>query len=84
MPRNYTRANATNRAHAEPHIRFVGTPDDAKAEFLFDPQTSGGLLVAMNEGQVEDFVQRCRDGGVLQTAIVGRVLQREDARLILS
>jgi selenide,water dikinase len=34
-----------NRREFEPRIEYSGSPDPARAALLFDPQTSGGLLL---------------------------------------
>jgi len=39
-----------NRRHFEPLVAWAGTPDEVLRVLLFDPQTSGGLLLAVPEG----------------------------------
>ena len=63
---NLTRANATNLAHIE---KSLIADDDAdlhgvRAGFLFDPQTSGGLLIAVDEAAV-DSVTNATKGTVI-------------------
>jgi selenide, water dikinase len=43
----FTRASATNRAHAAADLLLAPNLDRLRVEFLFDPQTSGGLLLAV-------------------------------------
>jgi selenide,water dikinase len=52
-----------------------GVTDD---DFLLlcDAQTSGGLLVALPDGQAERFAERCRKRGAERATVVGRVLER--------
>jgi selenide,water dikinase len=38
-----------NRSEFEPRVEYSGTPDPALAALLFDPQTSGGLLLLVPE-----------------------------------
>ena len=47
-----------------------GTPDWARG-LLCDPQTSGGLLVAVRADRASDVVDRCRAAGFGQAAIIG-------------
>ena len=49
-----------------------GCPDWQRA-LLTDPQTSGGLLVAVGPEAAKGWVQRLRDAGYPLAAIVGRV-----------
>jgi len=51
-----------NRDHAAPHVEIVADLSVAEREALFDPQTSGGLLVALPadaaDGYAEALVRR--------------------------
>jgi selenide,water dikinase len=61
-----------NKKHFEPEISFdasIGEPDQM---LLFDPQTSGGLLLGMPQEKVEAFLSRAQE--LSQAAwVVGRV-----------
>jgi selenide,water dikinase len=81
---NRTRANASNRAFVEPSLRLAPGLDDVHVEFLVDPQTSGGLLVAVPPTQAEVFVQRCHDSGLDAATVVGSVQQRGEHGLVVS
>jgi selenide,water dikinase len=58
--------------------RTEAAPEVTESDFLLlcDAQTSGGLLIALPEGQAEAFAARCRDRGAARAAVVGRVLER--------
>ena len=45
-------------------------------EVLYDPQTSGGLLTAVNAAQADALLQELREAG-LPAAIVGEVTEKE-------
>lgn len=61
-----------NKAYFEPKIRFDASIDEANQMLLFDPQTSGGLLLGVPQEKVEAFLSRAREIG--QAAwVVGRV-----------
>ncbi len=44
---------------------------------FFDPQTSGGLLIAMEDGAADAFLRRAADGGCF-AVVVGEVLEGKD------
>jgi selenide,water dikinase len=46
-------------------------------ELLFDPQTSGGLLIGVDAGRAEELVAALADAGDAQAAVIGRVLEAE-------
>ena len=78
-----TRASATNRTYVEPGLRVEGKPDPARVEFFYDAQTSGGLLISVPADQADDLVLNVRKRGAAAACIVGEVLERVDAALIL-
>lgn len=77
----HSRANKTNQAHVQAHVD--GSVDDPRSAFLWDPQTSGGLLVAVGADRADEFVARCVDGGAGDAAVIGRVLERGPAAIVL-
>jgi selenide,water dikinase len=61
-----------NKKHFESQVQFAGSIDDASQMLLFDPQTSGGLLLGVPEKQLDPFLARARELG--QSAwVIGRV-----------
>jgi selenide,water dikinase len=50
-----------NRRFFEPTVTFAATLSDAQRMLLWDPQTSGGLLLAMPPDRVPAFEQACHD-----------------------
>jgi len=80
---NKTRASATNRRFSEPNMRIEGQPDETRIEFAFDAQTSGGMLISVEESRGEELVQRVREEGGVAACIVGCVLPQEDVPLII-
>lgn len=53
---------------------------EALLPILYDPQTSGGLMVALPAEQAEGYVLALRERGNAAVAVVGRVLPLEGAR----
>jgi selenide, water dikinase len=51
---------------------------DAMVELAFDPQTSGGLLIALSADEAVAILADLQQGGNLDAAIIGRVEDRGD------
>ncbi|MGV8928670.1 MAG: selenide, water dikinase SelD [Brevundimonas sp.] len=49
--------------------------EDWRRDLLTDPQTSGGLLIAVAADQAEALLTLARDQGFVRAAVVGRVLE---------
>ena len=80
---NKTRASATNRGFAQPHLKCDDHLDAELLEFAFDAQTSGGLLISIAPEKAERLVSQIRTGGVDAACVVGRVEPRKDAALVI-
>jgi selenide,water dikinase len=67
-----------NRIHVEKHAVFEEGVEEVYLDLLCDPQTSGGLLVAIPYEQADNALKALIDAGVDRPAIVGRVTALED------
>ncbi len=65
-------ASSTNREAVEGHLVMDATVDEARVELMFDPQTSGGLLISIGQEAGESLLARLRDAGE-HAAIIGTV-----------
>jgi selenide,water dikinase len=63
-----------NRASVEGLLDFVGDFDEARQTLIFDPQTSGGLLVSLPAARAEAYVEVLRTRGIASATVVGEVL----------
>lgn len=52
-------------------------------DLLYDPQTSGGLLIAIPEQKAEEMLACIKRAGYGEAAIIGRVLTNEGSQVIL-
>jgi selenide,water dikinase len=66
-----TQTTKTNRAHGAGRVR--GTLDPFWDALVHDPQTSGGLLIAVEAGAADELVTRMRDAGVEHATRIGEV-----------
>jgi selenide, water dikinase len=67
-----------NREFFGPRTSINDEISDAMAELAFDPQTSGGLLIALPEDDATALLAELQQGGNLDAAIVGRVEPQGD------
>ncbi len=59
----------------------LDAPDTARAAFLYDPQTAGGLLAAVPEAKAESLLERLQEQGY-RAAIVGKVTAQDGPKII--
>jgi selenide,water dikinase len=70
-----------NREFRERMIDFSPSLDNVFRDILFDPQTSGGLLICVSEGAEEGLLERLQEKGSGQTAIIGSVVADPKGRI---
>ncbi len=80
---NHTRASSSNRSYAESITRVEGTPDATGIKMVFDPQTSGGLLISVPEKSAEKVVAQARDAGAEASCVIGFVTEQEGETAIV-
>ena len=78
----YTAAGQRNRNHTGPFVRFENVPFPME-EILFDPQTSGGLLLAAAPQDAAALEQELRAAG-LPAAIVGKILEKQTTEITVN
>jgi len=64
-----------NREHARGNVRIDPGVPSWWRDVLFDPQTSGGLLVALPAGSADEFVNALRERGKPHARVIGRVTE---------
>jgi len=72
-----------NRDFYSPRIDNTTSLSAAQLDILFDPQTSGGLLMACGPDDADLLLSRLRQGGVIEAAVIAEVLSSPAGRLIL-
>ena len=78
----YTAAGQRNRNHTGPFVQFENVPFPME-EILFDPQTSGGLLLAAAPQDAAALEQELRAAG-LPAAIVGEILEKQTTEITVN
>jgi selenide,water dikinase len=61
-----------NREFVTPHVRFADSIDAANRGILFEPETSGGLLIALAVDQARSYVAQAQVDGI-DARIIGEV-----------
>ncbi len=72
-----TGVNAYNRDLVEKNTRFEIEMPQWHREIVYDPQTSGGLLVALPENQGINLINALKDAGENGSRIIGNVAARQ-------
>jgi selenide,water dikinase len=70
-----------NRAFYGKYVTFAEAVEEYQQMLLFDPQTSGGLLLAIPDEKLEDFISRAKE--IDQPAwVIGEVVDREGIEVV--
>jgi selenide, water dikinase len=77
----YSGANERNAEYSLAHTSFADDVSEEMRAVLFDAQTSGGLIIALPDEEVDDVVREMRDAGVDPVAIVGRITERSEGKI---
>jgi selenide,water dikinase len=72
-----TGSNKANRRLAEGFWKATASIAFEEEELLFDPQTSGGLLLAVPAGQCDDLLTGLKAAGIEAAAHVGEVVESQ-------
>jgi selenide,water dikinase len=82
VPANRSGGLASNRAHFMDRVRLASPAAEAMADLLFDPQTSGGLLVAIEATEADAATARFAAAGVPAVRI-GRAVGPAETALVV-
>ena len=83
LGRNKTRGMATNKEHFSSSVRASKGADLVLVDLCYDPQTSGGLLIAVAPSEADTLAAELDRNGV-RASRIGEVTAPQDARVILS
>ena len=82
MAANRSGGLSSNRAHFADRAQLASPKAEALGDLLFDPQTSGGLLVAVGAGEADAAAARFAAAGVPAVRI-GRATSRSAMALVV-
>jgi selenide,water dikinase len=69
-----TGSNKANRKLVAGYVEIEGSRSAKQQELLFDPQTSGGLLIAVAAAQADDLIAALKKEGIDAATRVGEVV----------
>jgi selenide,water dikinase len=73
---------ATNKEHFGPGMSIVAGVSESQRDIVFDPQTSGGLLISVSAEGSDAVAGELKKAGI-SASFVGSVLKQSDKRLII-
>jgi len=69
-----TGSNKANRKISEGYLQMSAKISREEEELLFDPQTSGGLLLSIPESQAKQLINELKTVGVETAVKIGEVI----------
>jgi selenide,water dikinase len=72
-----------NREFRREMINIADTVPRAVQDVLFDPQTSGGLLIGVSSGDAGNLVAALHKAGIHDSAIIGTVVEEPVERIMV-
>ena len=72
-----------NREFREGMVEFGRSVDRLTQDILFDPQTSGGLLISVSRDVSESLVRELKSDGVPEAVIIGEVMSTPEEKIFV-
>lgn len=72
-----------NKEFRDQMIGFAETVPRALQDVLFDPQTSGGLLISVSDNQAAALVAALKDAGIGDAAQIGKIIHDPDEKILV-
>jgi selenide,water dikinase len=72
-----------NKEFREQMIAFDETVPRALQDVLFDPQTSGGLMISVSGNQVTALIEALKDAGVGDAAQIAEIIHGPDEKILV-
>ncbi len=71
-----------NRDFYAPIVEFKGKIPEYQRDILFDPQTSGGLLIVLAPAASQKLVKRLHESGI-DAVTIGKVIEQPEHKIIV-
>lgn len=73
----------SNQAYLEAHVQLLCRDHRERLPLLYDPQTSGGLLMAVAPEAADGLLSALHQHGVRHAALIGEFLQDTPSRILI-
>jgi len=73
-----------NREFRECMVDFAPSVDRLVQDILFDPQTSGGLLICVDRKNADELLEKLKEKGMDNAAIIGNVAIEPKGRIVVT
>ena len=70
-----------NRDYRKKLVDFSPTVPPHLQAILYDPQTSGGLLIAVSKAKATQLLKKLHDQGIKEAAVIGKVMGEHKGRI---
>jgi len=72
-----------NREFYAPIVKLSSSLDRSVADALYDPQTSGGLLICVDRESADDLLNELIKKGMEKSAIIGKVVSEPKGKIVV-
>ena len=72
-----------NRQFSGCRVDFPASLDPVVQDILFDPQTSGGLLIGVDRNSAGDLLSELQEKGMRESAVIGKVTEDHEGRIVI-
>jgi len=70
-----------NKQFRSKMVKLAGGLSDYLEDILFDPQTSGGLLISLSAAKADSLLARLHQAGVVEATVVGEVVSQPKGKI---
>ena len=73
-----------NKEFREPMVEFSSSVNPIVGDLLFDPQTSGGLLICLDKDEADKLVKELHQKGIDKSAVIGQVISAAPEKILVN
>jgi selenide,water dikinase len=73
-----------NKAFRERMVEFSSSVNPLIRDLLFDPQTSGGLLICLDRDEAGKLVDELHQKGIDESAVIGEVISASPGKILVN